>query len=437
MKALVFNILTAVSGALLLAHTAMAIEGQQSTTDGERAGQVIENNGGKSTLTGDWGGLRSRWAEQGVNFEAVYTGDVMSNRSGGVKRGTEYLDNTDLMLTLDGEKLLGRHGLTLFLYGIVNNGNSPTDNVGDLQGVDNIDAPTTSKLLEAWVEQSLCQDSCSVKAGLYNLNSEFDAIDTATLFINSSHGVGPDYSQTGQNGPSIFPSTSVAVRISYKPTAQSYIQAAALDGVPGDPSNPHGTQIEFNSGDGALLAAEAGLRFPGASEDALGARYSLGVWHYTAHFDDLVDTDGAGQPLRRDNNQGAYVIAEGTLYNEPDDATQGLAVYGRYGIANDDINTLRDYLGAGVVYTGLIPGRPQDKLGLAAADARTGNKYRSAMQLAGTPTTAGELAVELTYHAELTAWLSMQPDVQYIVDPGADPTLENALLLGLRVVVAL
>ena len=37
-------------------------------------------------------------------------------------------------------------------------------------------------------------EKVSVLTCLYNLNSEFDVIETAGLFINSSHGIGPDYS---------------------------------------------------------------------------------------------------------------------------------------------------------------------------------------------------------------------------------------------------
>ncbi len=33
---------------------------------------------------------------------------------------------------------------------------------------------------------------------------------------------------------------------------------------------------------------------------------------------------------------------------------------------------------------------------------------------------------------ELRPWLGQQPDIQYILDPGTDPTLENAVLAGIR-----
>lgn len=51
-----------------------------------------------------------------------------------------------------------------------------------------------------------------MRIGLYDLNSEFDALDDAGLFINSAFGVGTDIGLTGVNGPSIFPVTSLAVR---------------------------------------------------------------------------------------------------------------------------------------------------------------------------------------------------------------------------------
>lgn len=390
---------------------------------------------GSSTLSGDWGGLRRHWADQGVNFEAIYTADVISNRRGGLERGTKTLDNIDLLLMLDGAKLYNRPGLTVFLYGLGNHGGNPSDMVGDLQGLDNIEAPTTWKIYEAWIEQSW--SSGSLRAGLYDLNSEFDAVDTASLFLGSSHGIGPDFSQTGQNGPSIFPATSPGIRLTYQPSANSYVQAVVLDGVPGDPNNPHGTQIEFNAGDGALLVAETGLRYAGAAEGTLGQRYSLGVWHYTAKFDDLLDTDSGGQPIQHRDNQGLYVIAEGTLYHEAGDAAQGLNAFCRLGLANADVNILRHYLGVGLVYTGLFTSRPQDKFGLALAHALTGDKFRRQAALSGPAADNAESAVEISYRASVLDWLAVQPDLQYIIDPGADPALDNALVLGARFEISL
>ena len=68
-------------------------------------------------------------------------------------------------------------GATLFFYILGNHGGALSEQVGDLQGLSNIEAPATVKLYEAWFEQTLFDDRLSFKAGLYDLNTEFDVIE--------------------------------------------------------------------------------------------------------------------------------------------------------------------------------------------------------------------------------------------------------------------
>ncbi|TDI96625.1 MAG: hypothetical protein E2O76_11425 [Caldithrix sp.] len=98
--------------------------------------------------------------------------------------------------------MFGWKGASFFLYGLGNSGGNPSENVGDAQIVSNIEGPDTWKFYEIWIQQNLFLGKLSVLAGLYNLNSEFDVIETGQLFLNSSHGIGPDFSQTGLNGRS-------------------------------------------------------------------------------------------------------------------------------------------------------------------------------------------------------------------------------------------
>jgi porin len=67
-----------------------------------------------------------------------------------------------------------------------------------------------------------------VKIGLYDLNSEFDVIEAAALFLNPSHGIGPDFAQSGRNGPSIFPVTSLAIRGEYRLATRGWCARSCL-----------------------------------------------------------------------------------------------------------------------------------------------------------------------------------------------------------------
>lgn len=54
------------------------------------------------------------------------------------------------------------------------------------------------------------------------------------------------------------------------------------------------------------------------------------------------------------------------------------------------------------------------------------------MFIAGTPTERTETNLELTWRASINDWLTLQPTLQYVLNPGLDPTLDNALVFGLR-----
>jgi porin len=361
--------------------------------------------------------------EAGSGFElgAVYTGEVWSN-AGGLDQGTRYLDNLDLQVTADLNRLIGWPGAKAFAYGLYNNGHTFSGELaGDLQGISNIETGVQAfKLYEAWIDQSFGGGQGSLRVGLYDLNSEFDAGNVRALFINSSHGIGPDFSQAGENGPSIFPATSLAARINWSFENGVYLRGAVLDGVPGDPEHPKRTTIDLSSDDGVLWVAEAGL-----AEDS-GRLWSLGVWGFTARFDDLTEA------VTHRDNRGVYAAVEETLMSKEDGGPFTLAGSLRVGLANDDINPLSSFAGASLVATGVIDARPDDQLGLAVAVANTGSKFRSQIADAGGDPAAREINLELTYRAQVTEWLALQPDLQWVINPGADETIEDVFAAGLR-----
>ncbi len=212
----------------------------------------------------------------GFNFNFVYTGEFATS-SGGLLSGDAYLDNIDMTLETDLESLLGWSNSKLMIYVLGNQGRSPSAFIGDTQGVSNIDAPDTWKLYELWYQRTWVQDKYSIRAGLYDYNSEFDVLETAGLFLNSSFGIGPDIAQSGENGPSIFPTTSLALRGRFTTDRNFYLQGVILDGVPGDPLNSHGTHIKLNSEDGLMLALEAGKIL----DEGAYKKIAVGSWRYS------------------------------------------------------------------------------------------------------------------------------------------------------------
>jgi len=166
-------------------------------------------------------------------------------------------------------------------------------------------------------------------------------------------------------------------------------------------------------------------------------KYAVGAWSYTARFEDLVEVDGAGDPLMRKGNSGFYVLAERTLYlgkRNPGSHTDGFIRYGR---ANADFNQFSSYFQAGLVFNGMVPGRDEDQFALSFSIARTGDKYRMAAINAGQEATRHESVWEATYRAQVTPWLVVQPNIQYVSNPGTDVQIKNATVLGVRFELAM
>ena len=358
-------------------------------------------------------------SERTVEFGATYTGEYWRNASGGLAQDSAYLDNLDVTLAIDAEALWGVPDTRLFVYGLYNNGQTLSeDKSGDLQVISNIETGVeAARLYEAWVERRIA-DRGSVRFGLYDLNSEFDVLAASGLFINSAHGIGTDFGQTGRNGPSIFPVTSLALRFEWRWTDEWRTRLSILDGVPGDPDDPGATAVQLGDGDGALLAGE--FEWSGG-----GHRLLAGAWAYTADFDEWEDTS-AGTPRRSDGNAGAYLRGETAMRENGD-----VRLFGRLGIADERYNVASAFLGAGVNWIGPLAGRPDDQFGVALAWAQASQDYRDSQASAD----RREVALELTYRAPITDRITVQPDIQYVVNPGLDPALDDSLAVGLRMEV--
>ena len=89
----------------------------------------------------------------------------------------------------------------------------------------------------------------------------------------------------------------------------------------------------------------------------------------------------------------------------------------------------------GPAVEGLIPRRPDDKIGVAAAYARVGDNARGFDSDIGSfgnffyPVRSGETMIEAIYQAQWTKWWTVQPEMQYIIRPGGGVLNSDGSLL--------
>lgn len=405
------------------------------------SGQDLEQKEDKlafkaKTLTGDWNGLRTRLYDKGVDIEVEYFGDLFSFVSGGLDRRTDFTGLLELELHLDGDRLLGWQGSKFFIFGIGSHGNNFLENVGSVHDVSSIAAPDTFKFLELWYEQSFLEDQLSVLIGLYDLTGEFDNRPTAALFINGTFGTGQDLSETGKNGPSTFPATSLAARIKVNPTPSFYYMGAVLDGVSGDPTNPtNGTQIDLNSDEGFLIAHEIG--YESSYEKIWLNKAGIGAWIYTTDLDDLVRIDANGDSVKQSATYGVYAFVDGMIFQEEGSAFSGLYSFFRIGIAEENVNKIDLYLDGGLVYQGFFPNRPDDKIGLGISMDHFSEGFKQKQEQSQILIEETEVLLELTYQYNVGSGIFLQPDFQYVFNPAQLKGASNAASIGLRFMINL
>lgn len=334
--------------------------------------------------------------------------ESVSNLSGGVKQGNRGLMNLDLTLKIDTQSASWWEDGTLFGYVLGNYGGAPSRLTGELQTLSNIETDNYLKLYEFWYQHSFAQGGVKLLFGLHDYNSTFYSLDSASVFSESSFGVGPEVAQVG---PSIFANTATAVHLTFSWGAQ-YALLAVYDGIPGDPDHIHGTHIKFSRSDGLFKAAEWGFA------EHLSYKIAVGGWQHTAEVVNPVD----GNPSK--SNQGYYAIGERYF-------RKNLAVFFQYGRASADTNQLDKYIGLGVVYSQLWT--QEDTLGVGLALARNG-----APVLARNREFAeAELVMEITYQRLLTEKITGQLSVYQLVHPSMNTQLDDALALGLRLYIEL
>lgn len=409
------------------------------------------------TLSGDWGGARSDLWRRGIALDAGLRFDSLRNR-GGARDGTQTVHHLELKLRADLEKLLGWNSTVAYLNTDTDGGAGiNAQRTGSLMGVSNLEVPVpTTRLFHAWVQKGFFDDRFSVLAGIYPIDSEFFTMDSAATLLHPAYGPPADLSLT--NSPSVFNNAAFGIRAKwFSENRERYAMGAVMDGIPNDPAHPRRTSIRFARGDGAFVIGEIGWMplETGHSFEPVDpakvkqtpelvahekygglSKYAIGFWRYGHRVADQFDVDANNKPLQR-RSQGGYVLAERSLFSLGREAGRDVTAFGRYGFSTGHSTAIDRMANLGLRIRGPIASRPDDSLAIGWTHSRLASKWRSAQQAAGTGTASSEQAFEITWRAAITPWLALQPDYQYIRNPGGTSGASNARLIGVRLELAL
>ena len=419
----------------------------------------VETGGSETRLLGDCGGLRSKLIERGVHVRLGYIGEVFGNVSGGRRTGAVYGGLAEMSMELDLERLAsgGWHDGRFYTSALWTHGASlSTRLVGDAHGASNIEAYDGVRLYKLWMEQSFFDERLSLRLGNLLADSEFASTDYSGELLNSAFGWPAFISANVINGGPAFPVAAPGLRVRWSPQESWFMQAGAYDGdsfdsPSGDPRvNADGLHWRMNGQQGAFAMGEIGfLRNHGKDDTGLPGSLRIGAWEHTADFaDNYRDTAGgsfivSGLPAKMHRGTfGAYVAAEQMLWREGeslDEREQGLGLFGRFGAGPRDRSAFEWVASGGIHYRGPLPGRDNDRLVLGFVFAQVSRDIRRQQRddrdANGSSYAAfadHESVLELSYHYQLTPWMVVNPDFQWIHHPGGSGATPDAFLVGLR-----
>lgn len=349
-----------------------------------------------------------------LTFEATYTGDVVRNFSGGIKKGSSYLGLANFKLSFDTEIAHLWKGGQLFINAANAHGGDPSAVlIGDFHTVSNIEADEITYIHELWYKQTINQ--FEIIAGLQDLNTEFVSSEYGSMFINSTFGTP---STIADNVPSpIFPFTTMGISLKWDISENNTWKIALFDGLPTElERNPYNLKWNFYKDEGVFAVTE--YQYKSLFQNKLSGSYRVGVYYHSQ----LIETDPENIKIKLfDSNYGIYLIADQMIYQKPG-ATGGLGIFAQVAISPKAINTHYRYLGLGLSYQGLISKREEDKLGVAVTNAGFYDDSKK-----------DETIIEISYKAQLTDNFYIQPDFQYVINPeGTEQNLENAMVGFIR-----
>jgi porin len=398
-------------------------------------------------LLGDWLGARPQLAAEGIKPLVLFITDPFVNAAGGRRRGFSEYDLLGLDLLFDTDKLLGWPGGE-FRIGFANNSGTSLSQryVGNNFPVQLADvADANPRLTYLSYTQSLFDDKLSVRVGRLTLNSVYGEEFAGSQYFKAFTSVAFDLVPLGifLNAPGAvgYPLATWGARVKFEPVESFYMMAGCYNG---DPELKEGDRhgVDFTLRGPAFVIGEIGYRRNyGKDATGLPGNAKLGAY-FNGGSTQVFGSGLAGQPGETvQARYGFYLLGDRALARWGDPAEKRhLGAFAALVCAPDQrVNTVPYFLDAGLVAYGFLPSRPRDFAGFGVAYSSDSRDLRRAEEVqAVTDPTVGvqswEMTLEWTYGCTVKPGLLLQPSLQYLVNPGGNKAVPNALAVGVNIV---
>lgn len=367
------------------------------------------------TLLGDLGGLRSGFAQHGLELEAhiIADGSTYSHDGAvtGGRGGLRYL--IEAGATMDFDKFLGLTGagsVTATWQAVKGDDLRGETNV--LQHETWLNTDDRTQVGRLFYVQPFFDGGFTLKAGKDEVVRDFARNPLAGDFLNASARSEP----TAYAMPTFPDSATMAMAAL---NISGWVARFGMyDGRSVTTGKETGSDWLDIPESNVFMIAEAGF----TNEDRRKGHHSgllVGAWQHTGSFTRFDGQDEA-------DVRGYYLQGDLKLSEEAGTRTaQGLAGWMQLGLSDENFSVYHRHVALGLVWRGLIPTRDRDAIGISQSWLQTSRATNA-------PTDANERVLELFYTFTAAGWLLIQPDLQWFTHPGGDSNRSDLFFGRLR-----
>ena len=168
----------------------------------------------------------------------------------------------------------------------------------------------------------------------------------------------------------------------------------------------------------------------GAADPGLPGIYKIGGYYSSYTFDKF---SGGTET----NAYGFYAMAQQMVWRSASNKNNNFSLWSGLTYSPQTDISLMPVMGdAGTIWQGIIPGRDQDQWLFTFLIGNFSSPYGNSLEGSGTPEPTYEAVLETSYIIQLNKYLSIQPDLQYIIRPSGSGNIPNALVIGLQAVLS-
>lgn len=389
------------------------------------------------TLTGDWGGTRTAWQKDGVTLRGDYVSESFAITQGGLERGQRYAQQIRLGADFDMRTLAGWSAGTFHLTVNDRAGRGvSTDLVGNRLPIQEVYSSQFAKLTELSYDQDLWNHRGNVKLGFSAMGNDFGGLPLLCELVNAAFCAHP-LGLSGGSGWGNYPNARWGARLSYALSPAMTVKVAAFQVNPKASRASRAFSPVTQGGTGTLFPLEVELHSPSAAHAGYPDELKIGGYYDSSS----VTRQGGSGSVR--GRHGFYLLGDQRVFNERRNPARGLTFAAETMWADRSTAQITRWYSLDAIYTGTFAGRDQDTVEFgyarAAINQRLVDAYR--VENAGVVDSdsldtlpSGEAVFELSYGWRALRWLTVRPDVQYVVDPGAFSYRHtpNAVAIGVQ-----